>query len=221
MSDQLRESLSAMLDDAADEFELRRVLDEMSRNDALRDKFARYQLIKSTLRGEASAETLKHRVQLQRRVREAFEDVPDAPVVEDDPVEEMTDTPRRGAVPGMRALAAAAGFVAVIGLYLTLDGTAPEPVRPGLDPGLVAAPPAVETSVVTSGGQNGIVSVPQDEYLPGHDRMPGPDDVPDEQTRARHDVLLRAHFGASGNATSIREAIWMDRIHHANHASGP
>jgi sigma-E factor negative regulatory protein RseA len=52
MTEMLRQSLSAVIDDEADAFELRRVLDELKRDPELRALWDRYHLIGSTLRGE-------------------------------------------------------------------------------------------------------------------------------------------------------------------------
>jgi sigma-E factor negative regulatory protein RseA len=52
MSDQLKESLSAVMDGEADEFEIRRSLDEVSNDPALRGVWERYHLVGSVLRGE-------------------------------------------------------------------------------------------------------------------------------------------------------------------------
>lgn len=52
MTEKLRQSLSAAMDDEADAFELRRVLDELGRDDELRSLWDRYHLIGSALRGE-------------------------------------------------------------------------------------------------------------------------------------------------------------------------
>jgi sigma-E factor negative regulatory protein RseA len=51
MSEKLRESLSATIDDEADEFELRRVLDEMDKDESLRETWERYHLIGTLMRG--------------------------------------------------------------------------------------------------------------------------------------------------------------------------
>ena len=50
MSEQLRESLSAAMDDEADAFELRRVLDEAKQNEGLREQWHRFHLIRDLLR---------------------------------------------------------------------------------------------------------------------------------------------------------------------------
>jgi sigma-E factor negative regulatory protein RseA len=52
MSEKLKESLSAVIDGEADEFELRRVLDEMHRDEVLAGSWERYHVIGSVLRGE-------------------------------------------------------------------------------------------------------------------------------------------------------------------------
>lgn len=52
MSEKLRESLSAAMDDEADEFELRRVLDEMHKDPELRERWERYHMVGRALRGE-------------------------------------------------------------------------------------------------------------------------------------------------------------------------
>ncbi|TNF88873.1 MAG: hypothetical protein EP301_04060 [Gammaproteobacteria bacterium] len=52
MSEKLKESLSAVIDGEADEFELRRVLDEMNRDEVLATSWERYHVIGAVLRGE-------------------------------------------------------------------------------------------------------------------------------------------------------------------------
>jgi sigma-E factor negative regulatory protein RseA len=52
MSEKLRESLSAAIDDEADEFELRRVLDEMQKSPELRHLWERYHMMGRHLRGQ-------------------------------------------------------------------------------------------------------------------------------------------------------------------------
>ncbi len=52
MSEKLKESLSAVVDGEADEFELRRVLDEIGKDETLAVSWERYHIIGATLRGE-------------------------------------------------------------------------------------------------------------------------------------------------------------------------
>jgi sigma-E factor negative regulatory protein RseA len=55
MSDQLKESLSAVMDGEADEFEMRRTLDEASRDPMLRGVWERFHLVRSVMLGEGRA----------------------------------------------------------------------------------------------------------------------------------------------------------------------
>lgn len=57
MSEQLRESLSAVIDGEADTFEVRRVIDECAKDDELARAWSRYHLIGSIIRGEHSDRT--------------------------------------------------------------------------------------------------------------------------------------------------------------------
>jgi sigma-E factor negative regulatory protein RseA len=52
MNEQLKESLSAVIDDEADEFEIRRVLNEAAGDPELRGVWERYHLVRSVMRGE-------------------------------------------------------------------------------------------------------------------------------------------------------------------------
>lgn len=52
MSEQLKESLSAVMDGEADEFEIRRVLNEAAEDAELRGVWERYHIVRSVMRGE-------------------------------------------------------------------------------------------------------------------------------------------------------------------------
>ncbi len=52
MSEQLKESLSAVMDGEADEFEIRRVLNEAANDPELRGVWERFHLVRSVMRGE-------------------------------------------------------------------------------------------------------------------------------------------------------------------------
>jgi negative regulator of sigma E activity len=151
MSEQLKESLSAALDDAADEFELRRVLDETRRNDALRDTFGRYQLVKSVLRGETSAQTLRHRQELQKRIRESFEEETPADLEDEETPVQVEPVPGKSRW-SVRIGATAATFVAVLAVYFV--GFNPDSTQ--LEP-LVAEGPNVplDTTVVSTDHSTG------------------------------------------------------------------
>ncbi len=64
MSEQLRESLSAAMDDEADAFELRRVLDEAKVDAELREQWHRLHMVRDVLRDEAA----NYHPQLRERV---------------------------------------------------------------------------------------------------------------------------------------------------------
>ncbi|MFM7119618.1 MAG: sigma-E factor negative regulatory protein, partial [Gammaproteobacteria bacterium] len=68
MTEQLKQSLSAVIDGEADAFELRRVLDELDRDADLRATWSRYHLIGSVIRGERTARTGAVARALERRV---------------------------------------------------------------------------------------------------------------------------------------------------------
>jgi sigma-E factor negative regulatory protein RseA len=53
MNERLRESLSALMDDEADDLELGRVLRSMDDGDEVRETWARYHAVRSVLRGDA------------------------------------------------------------------------------------------------------------------------------------------------------------------------
>ena len=77
MSEKMLESLSALVDGEADELELRRTLNELSVNDALRAKWSRYHLIGGVLRAQPLIDENKVRTEIWTAL--------DLPV--DDPVE--------------------------------------------------------------------------------------------------------------------------------------
>lgn len=141
MTEQLRQSLSAVIDGEADAFELRRVLDELERNPELRAAWERYHLIGSVMRGErtvrsrSATQALANRV--PRAVREATEGTGQG-TADRDP------TAARGAadafLSGRRAwvgvgLAAGLALAVLVGVLPDgVDGPAAVPVAGG-DPG--------------------------------------------------------------------------------------
>lgn len=68
MTEQLRQSLSAVIDGEADAFELRRVLDELGRDAELRATWERYHLIGSVIRGERTVRSRSAARELAQRV---------------------------------------------------------------------------------------------------------------------------------------------------------
>ncbi|MCZ6709499.1 MAG: sigma-E factor negative regulatory protein [Gammaproteobacteria bacterium] len=122
MSEKLRESLSATVDDEADEFELRRVLDEMEKDSDLRETWARYHLIGSHMRGlvTSRAEGTARGVNLREQVWAAL-DLEDSQSVsqatEVEPAAQSDDSvrgPWLGRITGL-AVAASVAFAIVFG----------------------------------------------------------------------------------------------------------
>ena len=75
MSEKMRESLSAVLDDEANELELQRVLAQIADDSDLRDTWVRYSLVHSVVTGQVVA----HRnLDVSARVRQAINDEPSA-----------------------------------------------------------------------------------------------------------------------------------------------
>ncbi|MDH3643557.1 MAG: sigma-E factor negative regulatory protein [Gammaproteobacteria bacterium] len=118
MSEKLRESLSATIDDEADEFELRRVLDEMEKDDRLRVIWERYHLIGALMRREGEqardVANLRDRVWAELEL-ERSESLPDSQ--EPDPGATADDgaSPRFGRSVGL-AVAATVAFAVVLGI---------------------------------------------------------------------------------------------------------
>ncbi len=75
MTEKLRQSLSAAMDDEADAFELRRVLDELGRDDELRGLWDRFHLIGSVVRGERARVPDGLRDRVWQALEEAGSDV--------------------------------------------------------------------------------------------------------------------------------------------------
>lgn len=139
MTEKLRQSLSAAIDDEADAFELRRVLDELGRDDELRALWDRYHLIGDVIRGDAShlSSGLRERVwgaldaSLDERLPEQAVTSAGTPV----PVAAATprSPSRAGRYTGL-AVAASVAFAVVIGFSgLDFGDEAPLPAVAGND----------------------------------------------------------------------------------------
>jgi sigma-E factor negative regulatory protein RseA len=131
MSEKLKQSLSAVFDDEADEFELRRVLDEVAKNPELKQSWERYTLIGSVMRREKVAEFTRMRERVWSEVR-LDEDQDRLPLLSG--VESEVNEPASSVGPGRWASMAVAATVAlavIVGLG-NIDnigefGTAPAP----------------------------------------------------------------------------------------------
>lgn len=123
MSEKLKESLSAVIDGEADEFELRRVLDEVGKDAELQLSWDRYHLIGSVMRRERVGRYHSMRDEIWLEVRP--DEVSDEPlqVSENEPVGTGERTSRRGRFASL-AVAASVAFAVVIGFlqFGGLDG---------------------------------------------------------------------------------------------------
>ena len=128
MSEKLRESLSATMDGEADEFELRRVLDEMQKDVGLREVWARYHIAGVLMRGERVHFNTDIRERVWTQLQLGTEDE----AVESDALPQQEARPvdgsrfRLGKVAGL-AVAASVAFAAVIGVAGLWDEGAVEP----------------------------------------------------------------------------------------------
>ena len=68
MSETLKEALSAAVDNEADEFELRRVIDEAGKDPALRDTWERYHVVSAVLADRATDASIASREALKNRI---------------------------------------------------------------------------------------------------------------------------------------------------------
>jgi sigma-E factor negative regulatory protein RseA len=115
MSEKLRESLSAVVDGEADEFELRRVLDELPKDPQLRVAWSRYHLIGAVLRSErVVSASLRERVWAELDLEETAEE----PVLESQaaPPSAQRRNPMVARVMGVAVAAVVAAGVVLVGL---------------------------------------------------------------------------------------------------------
>ena len=132
MSEQLKESLSAVMDGEADEFEIRRVLNEAANDPELRGVWERFHLVRSVMRGEgrmSAVANLGARIWTQIDAADAA--TPDTTV---EPVQDVPERALRGGWVtwgrGLAGVAVAAGVAAAVVLGFggdyTQDVTAPQ-----------------------------------------------------------------------------------------------
>lgn len=122
MSEQLREALSAIVDGEASEFELRRVLDEMGKDDSLVRAWQSYHLIRQSAQGE----NVQGVAEMGDRIWAALDadEFLEQDIVQEEPmVAAVVATPRRrwGLVGGAVAAVLALG-VFMSGEFAAVDG---------------------------------------------------------------------------------------------------
>ena len=200
MTEQLRQSLSAVIDGEADAFELRRVLDELDRDPELRAAWDRYHLVGSVIRGERTpksrmlARALSNRVPLAVR-----QSVPGAVAPAATPGDADTAVARRLAPGRSRrgvlgaAFAASIALVAVVGFNVidsvTIAGGAPGNSPAGTAASLSAIVP--ETALVAGNAQPVFDDVPIRPTLAGAQRR-SVDASPSDLRRAHAYMLQHA-----------------------------
>jgi sigma-E factor negative regulatory protein RseA len=142
MSDQLKESLSAVMDGEADDFEMRRALDEASDNPALRGVWERYHLVRSVLRGEGRApmNSLGDRFWSRIDAGEGADDLIEAPAL-GPPIDSRTRRPGWGLRIAGVAVAAGVAAAVVVGFRVNEAGNVETPKVAVVEP--AAAPPAM------------------------------------------------------------------------------
>ena len=112
----LKESLSALMDDAADELEVQRTLKAVSEDNELRETWQRYQLARTAMRGETTA----IKMDLSASVAAAIADEPSHNMTAERPTGQLFKTLSRVAI------AASVTVAVVLGVqqYSQTDGTA-------------------------------------------------------------------------------------------------
>ena len=154
MSEKLREAVSAAVDDEADEFELRRVLDEVQKDPQLKATWERYQLVGALLRDEHPAVdgSLRERVWAELGTDT---DVVAAPFIAEEV--QATTTTRSGSrlnrFTGVAVAATVALAVTLIGVNLTDTTTDSAPVIASVQSAPQAAPGAEAATAAPSVGE--------------------------------------------------------------------
>jgi len=187
MSEQLKESLSAVIDGEADEFEIRRVLNEAAHDPELRGLWERFHLVRSVMRGEGrnlAVTNLSARFWTEVDAAEAT--APDTSVEPVDVPVRATRSPFRSWGRGVAGVAVAASVAAAVVL-----GFGGDRIPDVAAPQVVSIQPAVSVSPAAS------VALFDNEA-----RVPQPDPAPDLQ-RAQAYMLHHAHHVALTNRSVV------------------
>lgn len=139
MTEQLRESLSALMDDEANELELQRLLGQLAEDEALRRTWVRYNLARSVLSGQPAGRT---NLDISRQVSAAI-------AADGQPAAGVWQRMTRP----LASLAVAASVMAVV----VLGG---QQLYQAGDPNAVAAPPVAASGVSAVGFVNSLGAVP-------------------------------------------------------------
>jgi sigma-E factor negative regulatory protein RseA len=217
MTEKLRQSLSAAMDDEADAFELRRVLDELNRDPELRGAWERYHLIGSVMRGEHRAVRpgLRERVwqaldgstdaiqQFEQEFEQEFEPagVPPADLAPERQPAVAVNRRRIRPYAGLAAAAAVAMAVVFGTGVMGPDAEGPVPTLAGADlPGL-AAVAAGGPAVAASDGAGGFI--PETEATR---TLTGPD-IPASDLQRAHAYMLHHTQQQAMNQSSVMSLV--------------
>jgi sigma-E factor negative regulatory protein RseA len=153
MSEKLKEAVSAAIDDEADEFELRRVLDEVHKDPALKAAWDRYHLVGAVLRKEFSitADDLREAVWSELEMVEAEDSPAPLAAVESQPAPRLVSS-RLNRGTGIAVAATVALAVAIGGMNL-LDDSSSVPAQP-----LASTPVETTLPAIASAAVGGVVS---------------------------------------------------------------
>ena len=148
MSEQLREALSAIVDGEASNFELRRVLDEISKDESLQTTWQNYHLMRSAMQGEntvnvgAMSERIWAELDFDSDTTQS-----EQPALEIEAAVAEQPTRRWGIALGSGAIAAAVATVLLVGGYLPGAGDDSSPNQIVQDTGDVGQPNPLELQV--------------------------------------------------------------------------
>lgn len=147
MNDRMNESLSALVDGEADELEIRRVLNQLEQDDELRQRWNRYQLIGSALRGEPATMVDLSKGIMQALDGEPMDEVPgglNASAGGDVPVGTTPSSGRfRSGWVASGAVAASVAFAVLLGArFMEAPESGTAPAIAAVDTQAMAAPVA-------------------------------------------------------------------------------
>lgn len=146
MSEQLREALSAAVDGEAAEFELRRVFDELAKDDSLSHAWQSYHLIKQAAQGEnvQGVADMGQRIWASLDAEEFLEQ----DIVQEEPLTDPAAAPRQ-----RRWLPIGGAMVAAVALAVVVGGNFGQTLEDGTTPGIAQSPAgSADTSVVDGRG---------------------------------------------------------------------
>lgn len=173
MSEKLKESLSAVIDGEADEFELRRVLDEIGKNGELAKSWERYHLIGAVMRRERVVRAPGMRERIWAELE--FGGNVAAPEIEESGAPDAVSAgrPHYGRWTSL-AVAAGVAFAVVIGFSeLPVPGAAPAPETAATDLAIEARQQSLDQVVALREEVTDLDQTRTDAYIISHHQRLG------------------------------------------------